>query len=65
MDTEKLSQNDLAQICGGILTSEDMEWLMNAMRLAKKQGATMEQFLEEGGKEPQSIEFCKFMWDRI
>ena len=65
MNTKELELEDMKNVSGGILTSNDMEWLVNCMKLAKKMGATLEQFLEEGGDEPQSIEFCKFMWDRI
>ena len=56
---------DMEKVSGGILTTKDMEWLVNCMKLAKSMGATLEQFLETGGDEPQSVEFCKFMWDKI
>ena len=56
---------DMEKVSGGILTTKDMEWLVNNMKLAKSMGATLEQFLETGGDEPQSVEFCKFMWDKI
>ena len=65
MDKQELSPEKLAGANGGILMRETMEALVNAMRLAKSQGVTLEQFLEAGGDEPQSIEFCKFMWDRV
>ena len=65
MDMQELNLENLAGASGGILMRETMEALVNAMRLAKSQGVTLEQFLAAGGDEPQSIEFCKFMWDRI
>ena len=66
MNTGKtISQADMEKVSGGFLTSKDMEWLVNCMKLAKSMGATLEQFLESGGNEPESVEFCKFMWDRI
>ena len=55
----------MEKVSGGFLASKDMEWLVNCMKLAKSMGATLEQFLESGGNEPESVEFCKFMWDRI
>lgn len=66
MNTGKtLNLTDLENVSGGLLTSKDMEWLVNCMKLAKSMGATLEQFLESGGDEPESVEFCKFMWDKI
>ena len=66
MNTGKaISLTDMEKVGGGLLTSKDMEWLVNNMKLAKSIGATLEQFLETGGDEPQSVEFCKFMWDKI
>ena len=65
MNTETINQADMEKVSGGFLTSKDMEWLVNCMKLAKSMGATLEQFLESGGNEPESVEFCKFMWDRI
>ena len=66
MNTGKaISLADMEKVNGGILTSKDMEWLVNCMKLAKSMGATLEQFLETGGDEPQSVEFCKYMWDKI
>ena len=65
MNTETINQADMEKVSGGFLTSKDMEWLVNSMKLAKSMGATLEQFLESGGNEPESVEFCKFMWDRI
>ena len=62
---DTLKPEDMQNVSGGLLTSKDMEWLVNSMKLAKSMGATLEQFLETGGDEPQSVEFCKFMWDRI
>ena len=60
-----INLSDMEKVSGGILTTKDMEWLVNNMKLAKSMGATLEQFLETGGDEPQSVEFCKFMWDKI
>ena len=66
MDNMKeLNVNEFEKVSGGILTQEKMNWLVNCMRMAKQEGATLEQFLQAGGNEPQCIEFCKFMWDRI
>lgn len=66
MNTGKaISLTDMEKVGGGLLTSKDMEWLVNCMKLAKSMGATLEQFLEAGGNEPESVEFCKFMWDKI
>ena len=66
MNTGKaINLADMEKVNGGILTSKDMEWLVNSMKLAKSMGATLEQFLESGGNEPESVEFCKFMWDKI
>ncbi len=66
MNTGKaINLADMEKVNGGILTSKDMEWLVNCMKLAKSMGSTLEQFLEAGGDEPQSVEFCKYMWDKI
>ena len=66
MNTGKaISLTDMEKVGGGLLTSKDMEWLVNCMKRAKSMGATLEQFLEAGGNEPESVEFCKFMWDKI
>ncbi len=66
MNTKKtITLADMEKASGGLLTSKDMEWLVNNMKLAKSMGATLEQFLETGGDEPQNVEFCKFMWDKI
>ena len=66
MDTGKpIRPADMEKVSGGFLTSKDMEWLVNCMKHAKSMGATLEQFLEAGGNEPESVEFCKFMWDKI
>ena len=66
MDTVKaLKPEDMEKVSGGYLTCSDMEWLVNCMRHAKSMGATLEQFLETGAGEPETVEFCKFMWDKI
>ncbi len=66
MDTGKpIRLADMEKVNGGFLTCQDMEWLVNCMKHAKSMGATLEQFLEAGGDEPESVEFCKFMWDKI
>ncbi len=56
---------DMEKVSGGFLTCKDMEWLVNCIKHTKSMGATLEQFLESAGDEPESVEFCKFMWDRI
>ena len=66
MNTEKtIDLTDMEKVRGGYLTCKDMEWLVNCMKHAKSMGATLEQFFESGGYEPEITEFCKFMWDRI
>ncbi len=66
MNTVKtINLADMEKVSGGFLTSTDMEWLVNCMKHAKSMGATLEQFLESGGDEPEITEFCKFMWDKI
>ena len=64
-DKTELNLDELGIVAGGLLTSDVMNWLVNCMRMAKAEGASLEQFLAGGGDEPQTIEFCKFMWDRI
>ena len=66
MNTGKaINLADMEKVNGGFLTCQDMEWPVNCMKHAKSMGATLEQFLEAGGDEPESVEFCKFMWDKI
>ena len=66
MNTGKeLELADMDKVSGGFLTVKDMEWLVKCMTHAKSVGATLEQFIESAGDEPECIEFCKFMWDKI
>lgn len=65
--TKQLNTEQLTSVGGGegLLTSEDMRWYVNMIRDAKRQGATMEYFIKQGGNAPQVIEFVKFMWDQV
>ena len=65
MNPKELNPENMEHISGGLLTQENMEWLVRCMRTAKSEGATLEQFIAFGGDDPQSIEFCRFMWDKI
>ena len=62
---KELSPEQMRNVTGGFLTCQDMEWLEKSMRHAKQMGATLEQFLESGGGEQETVEFCKYMWDKI